>query len=101
MQRSLLLKMRQKVKTKVSANSLKENHLRGVAHVLNWLPPMNFQEQIDRDLKEAMKARETDRLAVLRMLKAALKNAAIEKGGADAMLDEAEAPEPVTASAAG
>jgi len=91
MQRSLLLKMRQKVKTKVSANSLKENHLRGVAHVLNWLPPMNFQEQIDRDLKEAMKARETDRLAVLRMLKAALKNAAIEKGGADAMLDEAEA----------
>ena len=52
---------------------------------------MNFQEQIDNDLKEAMKARQVAKLAVLRMLKAALKNAAIEKGGADAMLDDAEA----------
>lgn len=52
---------------------------------------MNFQEKIDRDLKEAMKARETGRLAVLRMLKSALKNAAIEKGGASATLDDAEA----------
>ena len=52
---------------------------------------MKFQEQIDQDLKEAMKARQAERLAVLRMLKAALKNAAIEKGGATAMLDDAEA----------
>lgn len=52
---------------------------------------MKFQEQVDHDLKEAMKARETDRLAVLRMLKSALKNAAIEKGGADAVLDDSEA----------
>lgn len=52
---------------------------------------MKFQEQIDHDLKEAMKAREAERLAVLRMLKSALKNAAIEKGGADAVLDDAEA----------
>lgn len=52
---------------------------------------MNFQEQIDHDLKEAMKARQAERLAVLRMLKAALKNTAIEKGGADAVLDDAEA----------
>lgn len=52
---------------------------------------MKFQEQIDHDLKEAMKARQAERLAVLRMLKAALKNAAIEKGGADAVLDDAEA----------
>lgn len=51
---------------------------------------MNLQQQIDDDLKSAMKARETDRLAVLRMLKAALKNAAIEKGGADTQLDDAE-----------
>ena len=52
---------------------------------------MKFQEQIDHDLKEAMKARQADKLAVLRMLKSALKNTAIEKGGADAMLDDAEA----------
>src|SRR5580692_8808227 len=52
---------------------------------------MNFQEQIDHDLKEAMKARQAERLAVLRMLKAALKNASIEKGGADAVLDDPEA----------
>ena len=52
---------------------------------------MKFQEQLDHDLKEAMKARQAERLAVLRMLKAALKNAAIEKGGADAVLDDAEA----------
>jgi len=38
-----------------------------------------------------MKAREAERLGVLRMLKAALKNVAIEKGGAAAVLDDAEA----------
>jgi hypothetical protein len=52
---------------------------------------MTFQERIDHDLKEAMKARLADKLAVLRMLKSALKNAAIEKGGATAVLDDAEA----------
>ena len=52
---------------------------------------MAFFEIIDHDLKEAMKAREADRLAVLRMLKSALKNAAIEKGGATAVLDDNEA----------
>jgi len=52
---------------------------------------MTFSERIDHDLKEAMKARQADRLAVLRMLKSALKNTAIEKGGADAVLDDAEA----------
>jgi uncharacterized protein YqeY len=49
---------------------------------------MDLQTRIDQDLKEAMKARQTDRLAVLRMLKSALKNAAIEQGGAEARLDE-------------
>lgn len=49
---------------------------------------MDFQARIDNDLKEAMKAKAADRLAVLRMLKAALKNAAIEQGGADARLDD-------------
>lgn len=38
-----------------------------------------------------MKAKEADKLAVLRMLKAALKNAAIEKGGAAAQLEDNEA----------
>jgi hypothetical protein len=50
---------------------------------------MTFQERIDSDLKEAMKAREAARLGVLRMLKSALKNAAIEKQGGQ--LDDAEA----------
>jgi uncharacterized protein YqeY len=52
---------------------------------------MTFSEQIDHDLKEAMKAKDAGRLAVLRLLKSALKNAAIEKGGADAVLDDTEA----------
>jgi len=51
---------------------------------------MTFSEQIDHDLKEAMKARQADRLAVLRLLKSALKNTAIEKGSADAVLDDTE-----------
>ena len=42
---------------------------------------MTFSEQIDHDLKEAMKAKQADRLSVLRLLKSALKNTALEKGG--------------------
>jgi uncharacterized protein len=52
---------------------------------------MTLQDRIDVDLKEAMKAREAERLAVLRMLKAALKNSAIEKGGADVQLTDSDA----------
>jgi uncharacterized protein YqeY len=52
---------------------------------------MSFQAQIDQDLKEAMKARQTERLAVIRMLKSALKHASIEKGGMDYVLDDASA----------
>lgn len=52
---------------------------------------MSFQARIDQDLKAAMKAREAERLGVLRMLKAALKNAAIEKGGMQFELAEADA----------
>ncbi len=52
---------------------------------------MTYQDRIDQDLKEAMKARETDRLAVLRMLKASLKNLAIEKHGATGQLDDPDA----------
>jgi len=43
------------------------------------------------DLKTAMRAKDSDTLSVLRGLKSAMKNAAIEKGGADAELDEVEA----------
>ena len=52
---------------------------------------MDFQDRIDADIKEAMKAKQAMRLGVLRMLKSALKNASIELGGADVHLDEAAA----------
>jgi len=52
---------------------------------------MTFQERIDSDLKDAMKARQAERLGVLRMLKSALKNAAIEKYGVTGQLDDTEA----------
>lgn len=49
---------------------------------------MTLSERIDHDLKEAMKAREAARLGALRMLKSAFKYAAIEKSGADAVVDD-------------
>lgn len=52
---------------------------------------MDFQTRIDNDLKEAMKAKEAERLGVIRMLKSALKLASIEQGGADARLDDTAA----------
>ena len=52
---------------------------------------MTISEQVDHDIKEAMKARQADRLGVLRLLKSAIKYAAIEKGGQSAVLDDAEA----------
>jgi uncharacterized protein YqeY len=52
---------------------------------------MAIQERIDSDLKEAMRAKDTTKLAVLRMLKSALKYAAIAKSGAEAELSDAEA----------
>jgi uncharacterized protein len=51
---------------------------------------MTFQERIDADLKDAMRARDAGRLGVLRMLKSALKYAAIEKAG-ESQLDDAAA----------
>ncbi len=51
---------------------------------------MTLNERIVHDLKEAMKAREQTRLDVIRMLKSAVQMAAIEKGGATAVLDDAE-----------
>ncbi len=52
---------------------------------------MTLQERVDSDLKEAMRAKDTTKLGVLRMLKAALKYAAIAKSGAEAELSDAEA----------
>jgi uncharacterized protein len=50
---------------------------------------MTLPERIDADLKDAMRAKDAGRLNVLRMLKSALKYAAIEKS--DAGLDDAAA----------
>lgn len=52
---------------------------------------MTFQSQIDQDIKAAMLAREPLKLGVLRMLKAALMNSAIEKHGAGGALDDSDA----------
>lgn len=52
---------------------------------------MNLSQRIDSDLKEAMRARDSAKLGVLRMLKSALKYAAIAKSGTDAKLSDAEA----------
>jgi uncharacterized protein YqeY len=52
---------------------------------------MSIQERIDSDLKEAMRAKDTTKLTVLRMLKSALKYATIAKPGAEAELSDAEA----------
>lgn len=41
-------------------------------------------------MKTAMRAKDTVALGTIRMLKSSIKNAAIEKGGADAELDDAE-----------
>ena len=49
---------------------------------------MTLSERIDHDLKEAMKARDAAKLGTLRMVKSAFKYAAIEKGGADAVVDD-------------
>jgi uncharacterized protein len=52
---------------------------------------MTFQSRIDQDIKAAMLARESAKLGVLRMLKSALMNAAIEKHGAGGALDDSDA----------
>jgi len=52
---------------------------------------MTLAQRLDSDLKDAMRAKDATRLGVLRMLKSALKYAAIEKSGAEGELDDAEA----------
>ena len=52
---------------------------------------MTLSQRIDSDLKEAMRAKDTTKLSVLRMLKSALKYGAIAKSGAETELNDAEA----------
>jgi uncharacterized protein YqeY len=52
---------------------------------------VNLSERVDSDLKTAMREKNAVKLGVLRMLKAALTNATIEKTGADSTLTDAEA----------
>jgi|SRR4051812_3268735 hypothetical protein len=51
---------------------------------------MTTLERVDSDLKEAMRAKDATKLGVLRMLKSALKYAAIAKSDAEADLNDAE-----------
>ena len=52
---------------------------------------MSLAQQIDSDLKDAMRAKDATKLGVLRMLKSSLKNLAIEKGGMAFVLSEPDA----------
>jgi uncharacterized protein YqeY len=52
---------------------------------------MTLTQRVDEDLKDAMRAKDTTKLGVLRMLKSALKYAAIEKSAGEAGLTDAEA----------
>jgi len=56
---------------------------------------MALEERVDTDLKDAMRAKDATKRGVLRMLKSALKYAAIEKSGAEAELNDAEAAQVV------
>jgi uncharacterized protein len=51
---------------------------------------MTLAQQVDEDLKEAMRQKNATKVSVLRMLKSALKYAAIEKSGADGVLNDSE-----------
>jgi len=52
---------------------------------------MTLLERVDSDLKDAMRAKDATKLGVLRMLKSALKYAAIAKSDAEGELNDAEA----------
>lgn len=56
---------------------------------------MTLQERVDLDMKDAMRAKDATKLGVLRMLKSALKYAAIAKSDAEAELNDAEAAQVV------
>ncbi|MEO6054628.1 MAG: GatB/YqeY domain-containing protein [Chthoniobacterales bacterium] len=49
---------------------------------------MSLSQQIDNDIKDAMRAKDAVKLSVLRMLKSSVKYAAIEKLGAEGTLED-------------
>jgi len=51
---------------------------------------MSLNEILTADMKTAMKAKDKVALNTIRTLKSAIKNAAIEQGGADTVLDDAK-----------
>jgi uncharacterized protein YqeY len=51
---------------------------------------VNLSQRVDSDLKTAMREKNATKLGVLRMLKAALMNATIEKSGAQGELSDAD-----------
>ena len=51
---------------------------------------MSLNEKLTEDMKTAMKAKDKVSLNTIRTLKSAIKNAAIEQGNADTVLDDAE-----------
>lgn len=50
----------------------------------------DLSQQLTDDMKEAMRSKDKVALNTIRMLKSSVKNAAIEKGGADAELNDSE-----------
>jgi len=52
---------------------------------------VSLAQRVDEDLKTAMREKSATKLGVLRMLKAAIMNAAIEKAGAQGQLADADA----------
>ena len=56
---------------------------------------MTLPERIDADLKTAMREKNVTKLGVLRMLKAAMTNAAIEKSVAQGQLSDADATQTI------
>jgi len=50
----------------------------------------NLSQQLTDDMKTAMREQDKATLGTIRLLKSSIKNAAIEKGGADAVLTDAE-----------
>ncbi len=49
---------------------------------------MSLNDQLTTDMKTAMKAKDKVALGTIRNLKSAIKNSAIEQGGADTLLDD-------------
>ncbi len=57
---------------------------------------MSLQEQLINDMKDAMKSGDSVKVSTIRMLKAAIKNKEIEKGGTSYKLSDKEIVEVIT-----